>query len=309
MTSFRNFAFLALLLLSVGPSRAQTPSEITTQLTFTTIDVPGAGFTGVSGINTSGEMVGDYGQNPGGSTHGFLYSNGTFTYFDYPGETVTVPGGINDSGLIVGYTGVNPVYGFLYDGTTFTTLQDGSNTATYGLGINNAGWIVGGAGDIYATKAFRMLNGHYRTVRFPGQYVYGKAAGINNLGKIVGYTLDGSYGYGYAIENGRIRNVDVPGAIMTLALGINDGGMIVGWYEKGPPYAFHGFAWMNGKYISLNFPGAVGTFASGINASGQIVGAYQLADSTYHGFITSPITPANFEQSGLLPDTSQQTGQ
>src|SRR5882762_4864052 len=102
MTSFRNFAFLALLSLCVGLIHAQTPPDISAQLTFTTIDVPGAGYTGIFGINTAGDLVGNYGQDTNGDSHGFLYSSGILTYFDYPGQNVTVPGGINDSGLIVG---------------------------------------------------------------------------------------------------------------------------------------------------------------------------------------------------------------
>src|SRR5207247_6259360 len=95
-------------------------------ITFTTIDVHGAGYTGVWAINTAGDMVGNYGQDTNVDSHGFLYSNGAFTYFDYPGENVTIPRGINDSGMIVGYRGKNPVFGFLYDGTTFSTIQHGS---------------------------------------------------------------------------------------------------------------------------------------------------------------------------------------
>src|SRR5690348_11950488 len=56
--------------------------------TFTTIDVPGAGVTGISAINKVGDMVGSFGQSNSGPISGFLYRSGTFTYFDYPGETV-----------------------------------------------------------------------------------------------------------------------------------------------------------------------------------------------------------------------------
>src|SRR6185369_1578713 len=118
MTSFRWLLCIAVLLNCLPPLNAQTAIG-TSNITFTTIDVPGAGYTGIWGINKNGEMVGNYGQDTNGASHGFLYSNGTFTYFDYPGETVTVPHGINDSGLIVGSTGSNPVYGFLYNGASF----------------------------------------------------------------------------------------------------------------------------------------------------------------------------------------------
>jgi len=91
MTFLRSLAFLVLPLLCVDLSRAQTPTDITSQLTFTTIDVPGAGYTGALGINKAGDVVGDYGQDTNTDANGFLYSGGTFTYFDYPGQSVTIP--------------------------------------------------------------------------------------------------------------------------------------------------------------------------------------------------------------------------
>jgi len=43
------------------------------------------------------------------------------------------------------------------------------------------------------------------------------------------------------------------------------------------------------------------TFASDINNSGQIVGTYSFDRIAYHGFVTSPITSADFDRLGLLP--------
>jgi len=246
-------------------------------------------------------MVGNYGQDTSKDSHGFLYSNGTFTYFDYPGQTVTVPTGINDSGLIVGYYGQFSVYGFLYDGTTFTTLQDGSNTATYTDGINNAGDVVGGAGSIFATKGFELHNGHYRTLNVPGQYVYVYGAGINNVGQIVGWTDND----GFVCRHGRCQIMNFPGASKTEAEGLNDSGVIVGWYYGA---CACGFALKNGKYVSFRYPTSIFTGATGINASGQIVGQYQLPDYTYHGFVTSPITDADFERSGCCQTVADETG-
>ena len=100
--------------------------------------------------------------------------------------------GINDSGLIVGSATETPdrrfsVVAFLYDGTTFTKVRDGSNNVTYGFGINNAGVVVGAAGSLGTTEAFEMRNNHYKTVEFPGNYIYGSAEAINNNGEIVGF--------------------------------------------------------------------------------------------------------------------------
>jgi uncharacterized membrane protein len=304
--------FVLAVLLSVWVSLAQAPgaraqSEYDTApptLTLTTIDVPGAGFTIIWGINKSGEMVGSYGQSTAGDSHGFLYSNGSFTYFDYPGQSVTVPTGINDSGLVVGYATQDPgqgapVYGFLYDGANFTTLQDGSDSATFSFGINNADVVVGRAGNLYAAKAFQMRNGRYKTINFPGQCPYGNAVGVNNFGEIAGYTSCGIYQYGYAVKNGKLQNIDFPGATETAAFGINDGGIIVGWYGI-PNGCVCAFAEKGGNYISFSYAGATGTYASGINASGQIVGAYTDAAGQWHGFVSSALSAAALEGGAAL---------
>lgn len=301
MTTLRKLA-LTLFLLAVCvpvayPQAAFSNNIRTINPTFTTIDVPGAGYTGALAINKNGDIVGDYGQDTNSGAHGFLYSAGVFTYFDYPGSTVTVPLGINDSGLIAGYTGMNPVYGFLFDGATFINLQNGTNSATFASGINNAGAVVGGSGTIYSTKGFEMRNSQYKTINFPGTYIYAQAEAINNLGEIAGYEVNGIYEYGYSLIGGRFRQIAISGATQTLALGINDGGAIVGWYSQSGACNANNcaFVLVNGRYASFSYPGAAGTTAYGINASGQVVGSYTFDFNTYHGFVTSPITASDFQ--------------
>jgi uncharacterized membrane protein len=68
---------------------------------FTTIDAPGATWTGISGINDRGQMIGVYGDTDG-KPHGFLLNQGVVTTIDVPGATVTIPFGINNRGEIVG---------------------------------------------------------------------------------------------------------------------------------------------------------------------------------------------------------------
>jgi uncharacterized membrane protein len=305
----RSLTIPVLLFLCAPVILAQSNSTVTqASLTFTTIDVPGMAVTEVNGINTAGDVVGFYGQSTIGPLRGFVYSNGTFTYFGYPSQQVTVPGGINDSGLIVGYATQNAnrrssVVGFLYDGTTFTMLKDGQNQVTDALGINNAGAVVGAAGTLGSTNGFEFINGRYKVILFPGQHVSAFANGINNLGEIVGFTIPaadqcpGIYECGYAYKAGKFQNVDFPGALETAALGVNDNGIIVGWYGIAGP-AYYGFAQKGGKYISFGYPGAMWTFALGINNSGQIVGTYSFDGIAYHGFVTSPITAADFEEAG-----------
>jgi hypothetical protein len=72
--------------------------------TYTTLDDPSAtvGTTRAFGINSMGQIVGDYGDNAGG--HGFVESGGTYTKLDDPLATNgTSASGTNGSGQIVGY--------------------------------------------------------------------------------------------------------------------------------------------------------------------------------------------------------------
>jgi len=272
---------------------AQSDAVVGLNLTFTTIDVPGASVTSVNGINIAGDMVGHYGQSTSGASHGFLLSDGVFTYFDYPGQSVTVPSGINDSGLIVGYAGSLREQGFLYDGSTFTSIRDGSDSATVCLGIDDAGDIVGGAGTPGVTRGFELHAGQFKNISPPpGGWIYVYATGINNLGEIVGWTSGASIS-GFSYKHGKFQTIAFPGAIQTEALAINDSGIVVGWYLSGSS-AF-GFALSNGRYTSFSYPGAKGTFPYGINTSGQVVGSYTLDYQSYHGFVTSPLTAADFQ--------------
>ena len=76
------------------------------------------------------------------------------------------------------------------------------------------------------------------------------------------------------------------------ALGINDGGQIVGYYDDDTE-SVHGFLLSDGQYTTLADPSAntsdnQGTYASGIANDGTIVGYYFGADDAFHGFIATP---------------------
>src|SRR6266568_3120308 len=150
MTFLRSFAFALSLLFCASLIHAQSDlaNVKNINVTFTTIDVPGAGVTGVYGINSAGEMVGYYGSDSNDpNKHGFLLSGGNFTYLDYPGAYSTFAFGLNDSGLIVGaseFQGGLAVMGFTYDGSIYTPIQDGSNSSTVTYALSNAGAIAGG---------------------------------------------------------------------------------------------------------------------------------------------------------------------
>lgn len=259
--------------------------------TFTTIDVPGAGLTVVTGINSQGDMVGSYETVYREPDHGFVLRNGLFTFFDYPGATYTRPWGINDSGVIAGEAELNgfEIVGFLYNGTTFRTIRHGTNSATTAQGINNLGSVVGGTGTPFTTKGFEMHGTMFAIVSPPGLYSYVYDTGINDRGEVVGWSDDDGFQDGFLYANRQFTTIDYPGADFTEALGINDHGVVSGSYGVGSRVA--GFVWKS-KYVSFSYPGAPYTAAYGINCGRQVVGSYSFDYTTYHGFVTSSVTAA-----------------
>ena len=158
---------------------------------------------------------------------------------------------------------------------------------------------MGGDGGASLNQAFEFNVTKFHNVTPPPRnFITAVAIGINNVGEIVGSDDNG----GFAFKAGKFQSITFPGTgvLGTGAWGINDMGIVVGNYEACSPCAFHGYALMNGKYISFDYPGAVDTFADGINSSGQIVGSYSLDGQTFHGFVTSPVTAADFEPANSI---------
>lgn len=281
-------SFTLLLCLVACPLITQAQSKVKAiNVTFTTVDVPGAAVTQILGINTAGDMVGYYSSNYNDPSHGFLLSGGNYTYLDYPGADSTVATGINDSGLVSGYYGSFTGNGFLYSSGAYSAVKVGNNSRTYLWRVDNAGDLVGSAGTPYATRAFRNKGQRFQVVNFPETYVYAYATGVNALGQVVGFVNCDAYLY----NKGQFKNIDFPGASETEAWDINGSGIVAGWYFLGG--TDYGFASKDGKYLSFQYPGAY-TAAMGINSAGEIVGTYTFDFVTFHGFVTNPITDLDF---------------
>jgi hypothetical protein len=88
-------------------------------------------------------------------------------------------------------------------------------------------------------------------------------------------------------------SIDVPGASSTVAHGINNSGVIVGFYTTGAANCvfgstlctFHGFKLANKKFTHINIPGATNTQVLGVNDPGDVVGVYITRDGHLHGFL------------------------
>jgi probable HAF family extracellular repeat protein len=258
---------------------------------FTTVDVPGATFTSLTGINDSGQMIGFY--VAAGIRYDFLLSDGTYTTLYGPNGTGAFANGINNAGQIVGYYfGADGlVHGFLRDSDgTYTTLDfpgfDSLDTEAYG--INDSGQIVGqyyGGGRIHGF----LRDSYGRYTRFDAQGAfYTMLTGINHAGVLLGNTIDDDGGNGaFYFDSSFEPIIPVPGSA-TYAFGINDVGDIVGFYGQ-PDGSSHGYLRSaDGNYTSLDVPDAQLTCAYGINNNGIIVGSFDDQQNHTHGFVATP---------------------
>ncbi|HKW74427.1 MAG TPA: hypothetical protein VJN64_02795 [Terriglobales bacterium] len=88
--------------------------------------------------------------------------------------------------------------------------------------------------------------------------------------------------------------INVSGAANTVASGINNGGVIVGFFQVGtncipdtvtPTCHTHGFKLANRRITRLDIPGALNTFIFGLNDFGDTAGIFQDSAGKFHGFL------------------------
>lgn len=86
-----------------------------------------------------------------------------------------------------------------------------------------------------------------------------------------------------ASAGGKYTTIDPSGSIATFAYGINDPGVVTGYYED-DGLTYHGFLrGADGTITSFDVPGAMDTYARCINVNGAITGYSQ--GTSYHGFL------------------------
>ena len=87
-----------------------------------------------------------------------------------------------------------------------------------------------------------------------------------------------------AAAPGRYTTIDVPGAAATTAVGVNDSGVVSGFYTDSSGND-HGFLDRNGTFTTIDVPGAADTVATVINDLGVVVGYYIDSSGNAHGFV------------------------
>lgn len=141
---------------------------------FTVINVPGAFYTFVTGINNAGHLVG-YSSPDFASQPAFVLKHGVFSPVPIQDATLVVPTGINSTGIVVGYYNTpadENLHGFV--------LTTGCSAPTSSLKQYSAPWND----DPYD--------------HLPGKTVQQKGCGTTSLAMIMSY-------YGYSITPGDLN--------------------------------------------------------------------------------------------------------
>jgi len=262
------------------------------------IDVPGATFTRVLGLNAQGDICG--GTQVNGVRLAFAGSRQAdftdLTTFAYPGAVFTQCRGINAKGQMVGaYTSPDgKSHAFVRDGSEFISIDVPGAIDTRGSGIDPRGNIVGRYtsldGIVHGFVRFRY--GAVLTIDVPGATAT-EASGITSRGEITGvYRTTEANGssrfHGFILSTVGFETIDVPGSINT---GTTFGGVwmnhseLAGYYqpEGAAPNQLEGWVMLkDGTFHTYLFPGSTDTCFFNINNRGDLVGRY-VAGGVEHG--------------------------
>lgn len=212
---------------------------------FTNENYPGSQQTQVIGINnnpfkTSGFYISH------GKTIGFTDFQGTFTSVAYPKKPFNQLLSQNDFGQAAGYyssnaSGTDPDVPYVYDedGGIFEVYEiPGATGGAQATGINNSSSVCGFYIDSnQVNHGWLQVLGHFTVLDYPGS-TGTQALGLNNKGLVVGSWTDtsgNSHGFVYTVSSGTFASVDDPDGIgTTIVNGINDNGVLVGFYGASP---------------------------------------------------------------------------
>src|SRR5271165_3000655 len=211
---------------------------------FTTENYPGSMMTQITGINNGKTTDGFYVDN-NNVTHGFYDLGGVFTTVDYPGSAFNQLLGQNDMGQAAGYYSMSqnnstPDFPYIYAefGGVFQVITiPGAVGGAQATGINNSQQICGFYVDSQGVNHGFLLNfGLFLTLDAPGS-TFTQALGLNNNGQVVGDYMDqGGNTHGFVwTKAGGFQTIDNPNGIGTTVVnGINDKGVLVGFYGTSP---------------------------------------------------------------------------
>lgn len=222
-------------------------------------------------VNDSGQVVGSTGTNTStlpATYSAYLYSNGTMTNITPAGGGTSYAYGINNSGAAVGYSmiGYSPAV-FTYSNGTSTNLSSAIPGIAYGRAINDAGTITGSQ----SPNAFSYTSNGTLTA-----FTVGYGFAINTAGHIAGSLPSGPsniYTNAMLYNGTTATSLGTLGGTTSIAYGINDSDVAVGYSFTIGNSSRHAFSYSNGAMTDLGtLPGGANSTAEDVNNLGQIVG-------------------------------------
>lgn len=213
--------------------------------TFTSENFPKSAQTQVIGINDLDRTTGFY-INTAGSTVGFTMKGGVYTSVAFPGQPFNQLLSQNGEAQAAGYfstkaDGSGPDHAYVYDevGGVFELFILPNSKTAQATGINDAGNVCGftvdGANNMHG---WLKVLGTITILNFPGAGNQTQALGLNNKGQVVGSYTDSSnntHGFVYEISTKKWQSIEDPdGPNSTIVNGINDNGVLVGFYGVNP---------------------------------------------------------------------------
>ena len=239
---------------------------------FSPIFAPGSSSTNTAGMNSAGDVVGNYDPSDGGVSHGYLYHQGAFSDIYFAGSHFTSPEGINTSGTIAGFYQLAGIYhGFFYSQGAYTSFDYPGASNTQLVNINNHGDVIGGS-DAPNAGPFLYSNGTFTLINYPGAQTT-EVLGLNDAQQIVGsYGGIGQGTHGFLKSGDTYTTIDFPGpARGTVLAAINNHGEILGYYIDAA-FLNHAFLYHNGVFRLLPFPNLTSAYFTGFNDADQFVG-------------------------------------
>lgn len=166
---------------------------------------------------------------------------------------------------------------------------------TYLLSINNHGIVTGAASTDADPVPHAILFNAGECIPVAPTTVVGSSfsigSGINEARDVVGVYFDNATGFQHGFlrsRTGAFKLLDFPTADDTWASGINDSGVVVGYWDQrdanGNVLALHGFVWKNNSFSDVTIEGSANTELWAINARGDYVGSWDTGTLASHGF-------------------------
>jgi uncharacterized membrane protein len=287
---WRIFAFVLLSVASYSQS-------------FTTIDYPGAFWTGAEGINQYGDIVGN--TLTGHGNHCFMISHLTGDYSLVPASLPTgyedgcwsinayreIAGALSVPNPPNGSTQTSVAMVYFVKANQMDVLQlPVTMLNSWATGINDNTQVVGFYSDSKGNHGFyeNLVVGvsSFQIIDYPGLSGGTSLLGIgrNNFAGILDLSTT------FIDSGGQFLNFSITGAQHTEIKGINSSGYTCGWFVDSSA-EYHGFRIINGSFHQIDYPDAVGTLTDGINSRGDVVGYYYDQNDLAHGYVLWNGTP------------------